>query len=311
MYLQRKVAVVIPAYNVARYVERVIKGIPEFVDDIIVVEDAATDDTAEILQGIQDPKVTVVHHAMNQGVGGAMVTGYKLALQRGAAVVVKIDGDGQMDPHYLPALLDPILQEGFAYAKGNRFLDGEELNHMPKARLVGNFALTFLTKLASGYWNIFDPQNGFVAIDAKVLRKLPLDKLARRYFFENDMLIQLNVLRAKVKDVAIPARYGDERSSMRLRQVLATFPLYLVKRFWYRIYQKHVLRDFSPIAVFWVSGTLLLAWGTGFGAYTWIKSGWSGHVATTGTVMLSALPLILGFQLALQAILVEIQESSR
>lgn len=311
MYRERKVAVVIPAYNVAPYLERVIKGIPEFVDEIIVVEDAATDDTTETLNRIEDPRLTVVHHTMNHGVGGAMVTGYRHALERGAAVVVKMDGDGQMDPWYLPALLDPILMHGYAYVKGNRFLDGDQLGRMPKSRLVGNFVLTFLTKLASGYWNIFDPQNGFVAIDANVLRRLPLERLARRYFFENDMLIHLNILQARVKDVAIPARYGDERSSMRLGHVCATFPLYLLRRFWYRIYQKYILRDFSPIAVFWITGTLLLSWGTGFGAFTWIRSSWTGHVASTGTVMLSALPLILGFQLALQAIAIEIQESSR
>jgi hypothetical protein len=138
-----------------------------------------------------------------------------------------------------------------------------------------------------------------------------LGRLARRYFFENDMLIHLNIAGARVKDVPIPARYGDERSSMRLGQVVATFPVYLFRRFWYRLYQRHVLRDFSPVAVFWVAGSALLAWGTGFGAYTWIKSSWTGHLASTGTVMLAALPLILGFQLALQAILIEIQDSSR
>lgn len=311
MYRQQRVAVVIPAYNVAKHVERVIKGMPEFVDDIIVVDDASLDRTAEVLDGVEDSRVTVLRHAVNQGVGGAMVTGYKFALGRGAAVVVKMDGDGQMDPWYLAELLDAILVDGYAYAKGNRFLNGEELSRMPKIRLIGNFLLTFFTKLTSGYWNVFDPQNGFVGIGAGVLRKLPLDRLARRYFFENDMLIHLNVLRAKVKDVAIPARYGEERSSMRLSYVLATFPVYLMRRFCYRIYQRYVLRDFSPVAVFWVFGTLLLGWGAGFGAYTWIKSSWSGHVASTGTVMLSALPLILGFQLTLQAILIEIQECSR
>lgn len=311
MYRQRKVAVVIPAYNVARHVEGVIKDIPEFVDDIIVVDDASTDATADVLHTVQDSRLTVLHHSVNQGVGAAMATGFRVALERGAQVVVKLDGDGQMDPHYIPALLDPILLDGHAYAKGNRFLNEEELRSMPKMRLLGNFGLTFLTKLASGYWNVFDPQNGFVAIDARALRKLPLHKFARRYFFENDMLVHLNVLRAGVKDVAIPARYGDERSSMRLSQVFATFPVYLLRRFWYRIYHKYVLRGFSQVAVFWYFGSLLLSWGTGFGAYTWVKSSWSGHVASTGTVMLSVLPFILGFQLVLQAILIEIEESSR
>lgn len=311
MYRERHIAVVIPAFNVAQHIAGMIKGIPDFVDEIIVVEDAGTDSTLEVLEGIRDPRMTVVQHEINQGVGGAMVTGFRLAMDRGADVVAKMDGDGQMDPAYLPALLDAILVEGYAYAKGNRFLDGEQLGHMPRLRLFGNFVLTFLTKLVSGYWHVFDPQNGFVAIDAFLLRKLPLAALARRYFFENDMLVHLNVFKARVKDVPIPARYGDEKSSMSLRVVLATFPVHLITRFWYRLYQRHVLRDFSPVAVFWVLGILLLTWGTGFGAFTWIRSIYSGHVATTGTVMLSVLPFILGFQLALQAILIEIQESPR
>jgi dolichol-phosphate mannosyltransferase len=311
MYQERRIAVVIPAFNVASYVGQVVKGLPDFVDDVIVVDDASRDESAEALTAIRDPRLEVVRHATNQGVGGAMVTGFRVALRRGADIVVKMDGDGQMDPAFLPALLDPIVTHGYAYTKGNRFLCGAELPTMPKIRLLGSFVLTFLSKLASGYWHIFDPVNGFVAIDARVLQKLPLDRLARRYFFESDMLIQLNVLAAKVKDVPIPPRYGNERSSMRVSTVLVTFPLYLLRGFGHRIYQRHVLREFSAVAVFWLLGVLLLGWGTGFGAFTWIKSTWSGHVASTGTVMLSVLPLILGFQLVLQAILIEIQESPR
>ena len=311
MYSGRRIAVVIPAFNVAPQIAGVIEGMPEFVDDIIVVDDAATDETAQIVRGLRDARLTLVQHAANQGVGGAMVTGFRWAMERGADIVVKMDGDGQMDPAFLPALLNPIVQEGYAYAKGNRFLGEDGLQDMPRLRLAGSFVLTFLAKLASGYWQVFDPVNGYIAIDAAMLRKLPLHRIARRYFFETDMLIQLNVFRARVKDVPLPARYGEERSSMRLSRVLVTFPLHLMKGFWRRIYERHVLREFSPVAVFWVLGALLLAWGTGFGAYTWIKSYWTGQVSTTGTVMLSVLPFILGFQLVLQAILIEIQESPR
>lgn len=240
-----------------------------------------------------------------------MVRGFRLAMDRGAEIVVKMDGDGQMDPALLPSLLDPIVLEGYSYAKGNRFLSEDRLREMPKVRLIGSFGLTFLTKLASGYWHVFDPANGYVALDVAMLRKLPLDRIARRYFFETDMLIQLNVFRARVKDVPAPPRYGNERSSMHVGWVLATFPLHLLKGFWYRIYERHVLREFSPVAMFWVLGALLLAWGAGFGAATWINSLVSGRAATTGTVMLSVLPFILGFQLTLQAILIEIQDSPR
>jgi glycosyltransferase involved in cell wall biosynthesis len=296
---------------VSRYIEGVVKGLPALVDEIIVVDDASTDDTREVVLSLKESRLTVASHTANQGVGGAMVTGFKLALNRSCDVIVKVDGDGQMNPEYLPALLDAVTLEGYSYAKGNRFLDSKELARMPKVRLIGNFLMTFLTKLASGYWHIFDPQNGFVAVDATALRKLQLDRLARRYFFENDMLIHLNISRARVKDVAIPAQYGNEDSSLRLGRVVATFPIHLIKGFWYRIYQRHILRDFSAIAVFWIIGAALLSWGFMFGAAMWVKSIWTGHVASTGTVMLSALPLILGFQLILQAIAIEIQDSSR
>ena len=311
MYKGKRIAVVIPAYNVAPQIVGVIQTVPEFIDNIIVVEDAATDATGQLVRELREPRITLLRHTKNQGVGAAVITGFRSALDRAADIVVKIDGDGQMDPGFLPALLDPIVSEGYSYTKGNRFLVEDRLRDMPKLRLAGSFLLTFLSKLASGYWQVFDPVNGYLAIDAAMLRKLPLDRIARRYFFEMDMLIQLNVFRARVKDVAVPARYGSERSAMSLGQVLLTFPLCLTKGFCYRIYERHVLREFSPVAVFWILGFLLLAWGTGFGAYTWIKSILSNHAATTGTVMLSVLPFILGFQLVLQAILIEIQESPR
>lgn len=311
MYKDRRVAVVIPAYNAARHIARVVSGIPSFIDHIIVVEDGGTDDTGKILQELIEPRLTVVHHAVNQGVGGAMVSGFRAAMEHLADIVVKMDADGQMDPAFLPHLLDPLVSEDYAYTKGNRFLCEEHLRTMPRIRLAGNFVLTFLSKLASGYWHVFDPANGYIAIDMAMVGKLPLQRLARGYFFETDMLIQLNVFRARVKEVPVPSRYGDERSSMHLGRVMVTFPLYLLKGFWFRIYERHVLREFSPVAVFWMLGSLLLSWGTGFGAYTWLKSYLTGQVSTTGTVMLSVLPFILGFQLVLQAILIEIQESPR
>ncbi len=311
MYQGKRVAVVIPAFNVASQIAGVIGGVPDFVDDVIVVDDAARDATAEIASASSDPRVTLIRHERNLGVGGAVVTGFRAALERGAEVIAKMDGDGQMDPAQLPALLEPIVSEGCAYAKGNRFLHVDALRAMPRARLVGNFVLTFLTKLASGYWHVFDFVNGYVAIDAATLRRIPLERLAQRYFFESDMLIHLNVFRARVRDVPMPARYGDERSAMRIRHVLLTFPLFLARGFWYRVYERHVLREFSPVAVFWVLGALLLTWGTVFGAATWTASIALGRAATTGTVMLSVLPFILGFQLVLQAILTEIQESPR
>jgi glycosyltransferase involved in cell wall biosynthesis len=307
-------SIIVPAHNSQRTLGECLAALraaapPD--SEIIVVDDASTDDTADVLAGIDDARVRTARHSKNRGVGGAMITGFRIALDERADVIVKMDGDGQMDPGHLAALLDPIVSGGYTYAKGNRFLCEEQLGSMPIVRLIGTFILTFLTKLVSGYWHVFDPVNGYVAIDGAMLRRLPLHRLAARYFFETDLLVHLNIFNARVKDVEMPACYGDERSSMRLAQVLATFPVYLFRRFWYRLYEKHILREFSAVAVFWVCGLLFIAWGVGFGSYEWWRSLVSGHPATTGTVMLSALPLILGFQLVLQAMLIEIQESPR
>lgn len=311
MYKEKKVTVVVPAYNVAPHILQVLKTIPEFVDEVVVVDDCGSDETGQLLAQVSDPRVVVLKHECNQGVGGAMVTGLKRALKDGSDLIVKMDGDGQMDPRYIPNLLAPLIEEGYAYAKGNRFLDNAKLRDMPTLRLLGNYGLTFLTKLASGYWHVFDPQNGFVALKAEALEKIDLDHIAKRYFFENDMLVHLNIFGFRVKDVPIPARYGEEASSMSIFEVLVTFPVYLFKRFWYRLYQKDILREFSPNAVFWVCGLALFSWGFLFGAYTWAKSLLLLQFASTGTVMLSVLPLVMGFELILQAIILEIKESPR
>jgi glycosyltransferase involved in cell wall biosynthesis len=311
MYKGKKVTVVVPAYDVASHIGQVLKTIPGFVDGIVVVDDCGSDETPQLLTRVDDARVVVLKHETNQGVGGAMVTGFQRALNDGAELIVKMDGDGQMDPDYLPALLDPLIEQGYAYSKGNRFLDNQKLKAMPALRLIGNYGLTFLTKLSSGYWHVFDPQNGYVSIKNDALAMIDLDHLAKRYFFENDMLVHLNIFGCRVKDVPIPARYGLEQSSMKVSSVLFTFPWYLFKRFWYRVYQKHILRNFSPIALLWVSGIPLFVWGFLFGAFTWTKSILLNQVATTGTVMISVLPLLMGFQLILQAIILEIQESPK
>jgi glycosyltransferase involved in cell wall biosynthesis len=311
MYRGRTIGVVIPAYNVERSIRKVIEGIPEWVDRIIVVDDASRDGTFETVRGIASNRLIVLHHDVNQGVGGATVTGLRQALDDGVKVAVKMDGDGQMDQRYLPALLDAVTIQGYDYAKGNRFLHSAELSAMPRHRFFGNFALTFLTKLTSGYWNVFDPQNGYLAIRREALSQLNLDRLAKRFFFENDLLIHLNILGFRVKDVAIPAVYGDEVSNLKVSRVLGSFPLYLFRRFWYRIYQKYVLRDFSPIAVFLFLGLAFFLWGTGFGLYTWWRSAMTGEIATTGTVMLSVLPFLIGFELLLQAVILDIQATPK
>ena len=311
MYKDRRIAVVVPAYNEARHVGRVIATVPAYVDHVIAVDDCSTDETAEVIASGGDARVVPLRTPENQGVGGATMLGYLKALELNADVAAKMDGDGQMPPEHLHLLLDAIVEQGYDYAKGNRFLAGGSLHSMPRRRLFGSVVLTFANKLASGYWHVFDPQNGYTAISADALRRLDFRAIHQRYFFENDMLIALNFHNARVRDVPVPARYGEERSDLSLLRAGVTFPLLFVPRFWRRIYRKYVLRDFSPIALFLFAGLLLFAWGVAFGAYHWALSVLTGRATPTGTIMLSVLPLILGFQLILQAIVLDIQETPK
>lgn len=311
MYKEHVVTVAVPAYNEERLITQVIETMPDFVDQIVVVDDCSTDSTYDTVKNFKDKRTILMKTGQNRGVGGATVLGYKKALELGSDIVVKMDGDAQMRSEYLGQLLDPLIEEGYSYTKGNRFLLPEFLVQMPRGRLLGNVALTFMTKLASGYWHIFDPQNGFTAIKSDALKRLNLAELHQRFFFENDMLFQLNLQSARVKDVPIPSKYGEEVSSLSLVRVALTFPFLLLKRFTSRIISKYILRDFSPIALFLIAGTLLVAWGIGFGAYAWIRSAVTDDLTSTGTVMVSVLPLILGFQLLLQAIVLDIAETPK
>jgi len=311
MYEGHRVAAVVPAFNESAHIAQVIGQMPDYVDHIIVVDDHSTDGTAAAATAVGDARVHVLQHPVQRGVGGSTVSGMGRALELGADLLVKVDGDGQMDPTHIARLLEPLVHGPYDYAKGNRFLDRDALRRMPLHRLLGNFALTFATKLASGYWHIFDPQNGYVAIRASAVRALDLAQLSTGFFFENDMLIRLNVLNLRVTDVAIPARYEDEESSLRVSRILITFPLHLLRGFLTRVWEKYVLRDFSTIAVFWLVGLLLLSWGTLFGGATWVHSLARGIPASTGTVMLSVLPFLVGFELVLQAIILEIRETPR
>lgn len=311
MYRGLTVAVAIPAYRAEATIERVVATLPDLVDRVIVVDDASPDGTGAALAGIRDPRLVVVTHEKNRGVGGAMKTAYCKSLELGDDVVIKVDSDGQMDPAFLPALLDALVDNHCDYAKGNRFLDSRALAKMPRLRLFGNLALTFMTKAASGYWHIFDPQNGYLACRSTVLRRLDLDAIADDYFFENDMLVHLNILETRVIDVSMPARYAGERSSMRIVTVVRRFPGRLFARFWKRIWHRYVLRDFSPVALFMLIGMPMVLAGVSFGAWAWYESWRSGVISSTGRVMLSVLPIVIGFQLILQAILLDINSSPK
>ena len=311
MYKNQRITAVIPAHNEAGHIAQVIATMPEFVDHLVVVDDCSRDNTYEAAVSSGDKRVVALKTPQNRGVGGATILGYHKGIELESDIIVKMDGDGQMDPGYLSSLIDMLIDQEYDYAKGNRFLVGESLSFMPRHRLFGNVVLTFMTKLASGYWHIFDPQNGYTAIKCDALRSLNLAAIHERFFFENDMLIHLNFFKYRVKDVAIPARYGGEKSDLNPFKISLTFPLLLLRRFFHRVYHKYVLRDFSPIALFLFLGLGLFTWGILLGIYLYFRTVSTGIATPTGTIMLALLPLILGFQLILQAIVLDIQETPK
>ena len=304
-----RTAIIIPCYRVARHVAGVIRAIPARYALIVCVDDASPDDTAAVIEALADPRVVLVRHPVNRGVGGAMKTGYAEALRRGAELCVKMDGDGQMRAEHLDDLLAPLLVGAADYAKGNRFVDLRALARMPRVRLVGNALLSFASKLACGYWNVLDVSNGFTAIRGSVLRRVELARLSERYFFETSVLIELNILRATVADVEMPAVYGDEQSSLRVRTVAATFPALLVRGLARRVYWRYLIEDFGVVSVCLLAGAPLLLFGAAFGAARWAESIRTGRPATPGTVFVAALPVILGFQLLLAAVLLDVLSS--
>lgn len=310
MYEGLAIAVVVPSHNESAHIGQVIRTMPEFVDQIIVIDDCSTDDTSGAAMAVPDDRVTLIRNEKNLGVGGAVLAGHQRALDLGADVSVVMGGDAQMDPAYLPALLDPVVSDGYGFSKANRFFSLTSFSGMPRFRIVGNILLSFITKVASGYWHIFDPQNGYTAIRSDVLRKLPLDSISHGYQFENDLLIYLNILGIRVKDVSIPAVYGTEVSGIKLSRTAPGVAYLLFRGFWRRIFWKYVLWAFSPIALLLFTGMLLVAVGLGVGI--WVVVVALGSVSpSAGTVLLAVAPLLLGVQLLLAALVLDIVESPR
>lgn len=307
-----KVAVVVPCYRVADHVLDVLAAIPACVDRIVCVDDACPEGTGRLIEErCEDERICVLRHDANQGVGGAMITGYRAALAEDMDIVVKLDGDGQLDPALIPRFVS-FLKAGEAdYCKGNRFYQVATLAGMPTSRLVGNAILSFLTKLSSGYWQIFDPTNGYTAIHAAALRLLPLDSLDKGYFFESDMLFRLNTIRAVVRDIPMTAIYGDENSSLKIRRIVAPFIGKHIRNFFKRITYNYYVRDFSLASLEWPFGTSLLLFGVVFGLFQWVGAAARDEFASAGTVMLAALPVIIGLQMLFSAFNFDIQNTPR
>lgn len=310
--LAARIAVVVPCYRVRDQVLDVLRAMPDYVSRIYCVDDDCPQSSGDHIEAnCTDSRITVIRHAQNQGVGGAMVTGYRAALTDDADLVVKVDGDGQMNPALIALFVEPILSGEADYTKGNRFYRPESVHGMPIMRLYGNAMLSLMSKLSTGYWQTFDPNNGYTAVHANVLALLPMEKLARGYFFEADMLFRLSTVRAAVVDIPIDAIYGREKSSLKISRVAMPMLAGHVRNFFKRLFYAYYLRDFNVASIEWLLGPALLAFGVLFGVAEWWRSTTSGEVASAGTVMLAALPILIGFQMLLSAINFDVQNVPR
>jgi glycosyltransferase involved in cell wall biosynthesis len=270
------------------------------VSRIYIVDDCCPEGSADFIERhIDDPRLITIRHAKNLGVGGAVITGYRAAIEDGMDIMVKIDGDGQMDPSLIPEFVAPILEGEADYTKGNRFFDLEKVRSMPTIRLFGNAVLSLMCKLSSGYWNLFDPTNGYTAVHADVARRLPFAKISQRYFFETDMLFRLNTLRAVVVDVPMEARYADETSHLKISKIIGEFLVKHARNFAKRIFYNYYLRDMSLASIELPLGILMFVFGLSYGSYHWLSSAEAGVATPAGTVMLSAMPILMGLQLIL------------
>ena len=292
-----RIAVAIPCYKVLQHVLGVISAIGPEVDVIYVVDDACPDGSGRFIEKHNsDPRVRVLYNPENRGVGGAVVTAYEAAIADGMDIVVKIDGDGQMNPALLPLFVRPLIRRQADYTKGNRFYRPESLRGMPPVRMFGNAVLSLMTKFSCGYWSSMDPTNGYTAIHTAVLRQLPLAKLERRYFFETDMLYHLNTIRAVVHDVPMDSVYASEESNLKVSKILPEFLGKHISRLIKRYVYLYLLRDFNIGSLYSVLGALLCLIGITFGGFHWLHGMATGVPASSGTVMFAALPLIIGIQ---------------
>lgn len=302
-----RVAVVIPCFRAKSTILRVLAEIHPSVDRIYVVDDACPDGLGAFVQTESlDPRVLVIRLEKNSGVGGATIEGFRRAYQDGFDILIKIDADHQMDSRLIPAFVEPIQRIKADYVKGNRFFSPRSLKGMPLTRLIGNAGLSFLNKLSTGYWNMMDPTNGYIAIHRNLLPFLDIEKLEKRFFFESDLLFRLGSMRAVVVDVPIWSRYADETSNLSVTGTLVSFPLKLLKRTVKRVLYRYFIRDVNIATVLLLAGLILTCFGVLYGSYHWISSYQLMQPTNSGTVMLAALPVLLGIQMMLSALLYDV-----
>ncbi len=295
-----KVGIVIPSYKVKNQIGDVINKLKPFGYNVYVIDDKCPENSGKYVEDNYNfDFIKVLYNEKNLGVGGAVKIGYKQALADDCEIIVKLDGDGQMNPDLITNLISPILNIEADYVKGNRFFNLDTLRKMPFIRLFGNSILTIINKIVNGYWDILDPTNGFTAIHRNALKLINLNKIDNRYFFESDMLFRLNTIKAVVCDIPMDTKYADEESSLSIRKVLIEFPPKYTVRFFKRIFYTYFLRNFSIATFELIFGFILFNFGVIFGIIKWIESINTGILTSTGTVMVAVLPIILGFQLLL------------
>lgn len=294
------IAVVIPCYRVTKHILGVIAAIGPEVARIYVVDDACPEGSGRLVQeSCTDPRVHILWHTENKGVGGAVKSGYAQAAADGMEIAVKIDGDGQMDPKLIAQFVKPIVNGDADYTKGNRFYNLEKIRSMPGVRLFGNAVLSMVAKFSTGYWNLFDVTNGYTAIHVKLINHLPLEKISNRYFFETDMLFRLNIIRACVMDIPMNAVYADEKSNLKIKDIFLEFSAKHLKNSMKRIFYNYFLRDMTAASLELLLGLLFFGFGVCYGLTQWAHTLSTGTLAPSGTVMLAALPTIMGLQMLL------------
>ncbi len=298
--LKPSIAVIIPAYKVSQQILGVLSKIGPEVDQIYVVDDACPEKTGKLVsEKCRDSRVRVIQNEINLGVGGAVKAGFSAALGSGAKVLVKVDGDGQINPSLIPQLVAPLLEGSADYTKGNRFFSVEKIREMPTIRILGNLGLSFFSKLSSGYWDVFDPNNGFIAIRSETADRLPFTKISNRYFFESDMLFRLNLTRAVIVDVPMEPVYGEEVSNLKVFSSFFEFSFKHIRNFLKRILYNYFLREFNLASIELLLGTSLLTFGILLGGRGWIQSLNTGVPTQTGTLILTAMAFLSGLQLLL------------
>lgn len=306
----KRIGVVVPAYNEEKLIRNTVAGIPQYVDRIYVINDASTDNTAKVIETLDDPRVFVITHETNKGVGAALINGYKKALRENMDVVAVMAGDDQMNPDQLYKLIIPIIEGRADYTKGNRLMDIEYHIGMSKWRKIGNAVLTILTKIGSGYWHIMDPQNGYTAISKEALIGIGLDEVYTYYGYCNHMLVRLNAFGFKTKDITMPSRYGEENSTIRYSPYMVKVSAMLFKSFLWRLKTKYMVMSFHPLVLFYLLSMLLIPFGVVFGL-SMVLAALGGIAIHMNYVLLDALMFLSGMQFLLFAMFFDMQESDK